>query len=137
VKVIQQPSIDSIQPEGAPTSPWAEPITARGANLLIIDDPPKVFDEASSETVRTTMHDWFTAVVYTRLMPGGVIVVMQTRWHEDDLAGHLASVLSTPTSKANRSTWLRLPAVPYFFDRWSEKSHKDFSPNYQMTFRAN
>ena len=67
------------------------PITGRGANLLIIDDPLKDFDEASSETVRRAMHDWFNTVAYTRLMPGGSIVLIQTRWHEDDLAGRLLS----------------------------------------------
>jgi predicted phage terminase large subunit-like protein len=65
------------------------PITGRGANLLIIDDPLKDYEEASSETIRRLLHEWFTSVAYTRLMPGGRIVLIQTRWHEDDLAGRL------------------------------------------------
>jgi predicted phage terminase large subunit-like protein len=64
-------------------------ITGRGANLLLIDDPIKDREEANSEPVRKSLHDWFASVAYTRLMPGGAIILIQTRWHEDDLAGWL------------------------------------------------
>jgi predicted phage terminase large subunit-like protein len=63
--------------------------TGRGAHLLLIDDPIKDREEADSERMRQTLKDWYTGVAYTRLMPGGAIVVIQTRWHEDDLAGWL------------------------------------------------
>ena len=65
------------------------PITGRGANLLLIDDPIKGRDDAESDTMRTRLKDWYTSVARTRLMPGGAIVVIQTRWHEDDLSGWL------------------------------------------------
>lgn len=65
------------------------PITGRGAHLLLIDDPIKGREEAESETMRRRLRDWYTSVARTRLMPGGAIVVIQTRWHEDDLAGWL------------------------------------------------
>ncbi len=65
------------------------PITGRGAHLLIIDDPLKDREEAQSETVRRNLHEWYTNVAYTRLQPGAAIVIVQTRWHEDDLAGRL------------------------------------------------
>ena len=65
------------------------PMTGRGADLLLIDDPIKDQEEASSETVRRALHEWCASVAYTRLMPGGAIVIIQTRWHEDDLAGWL------------------------------------------------
>ena len=66
------------------------PIAGRGARiLLIIDDPLKDPDEANSETIRRGLHDWFGSVAYTRLMRDGRIVIIQTRWHEDDLAGRL------------------------------------------------
>lgn len=64
-------------------------ITGRGAHLLLIDDPIKGREEAESETMRRRLKDWYTSVARTRLMPGGAIVVIQTRWHEDDLAGWL------------------------------------------------
>ena len=64
-------------------------VTGRGADLLLIDDPIKDQEEANSETVRKALHEWYVSVAYTRLMPGGAIVIIQTRWHEDDLAGWL------------------------------------------------
>jgi predicted phage terminase large subunit-like protein len=67
------------------------PITGRGANLLIVDDAIKDHEEASSPTVRKSLHDWFSSVALTRLMPGAAVVLIQTRWHQDDLAGKLLS----------------------------------------------
>jgi predicted phage terminase large subunit-like protein len=64
-------------------------LTGRGAHVLVIDDPHKDRQEADSELMRKRAKDWFQSVAYTRLMPNGAIVVMQTRWHEDDLAGWL------------------------------------------------
>jgi predicted phage terminase large subunit-like protein len=65
------------------------PITGRGAHLLLIDDPIKDRDEANSGTIRKSLHEWFASVIYPRLMPRGAIIIIQTRWHEDDLAGWL------------------------------------------------
>lgn len=65
------------------------PITGRGAHLFLIDDPVKNREEADSENERRKLKEWYTSTAYTRLMPGGAIVVIQTRWHEDDLAGWL------------------------------------------------
>lgn len=62
-------------------------ITGRGADVLLIDDPLKGREEADSETMRRRLKDWYTSVAYTRLMPGGAIVIVQTRWHPDDLSG--------------------------------------------------
>ena len=63
--------------------------TGRGAHLFLIDDPVKDRVEADSKTYRDRLVDWYSAVAYTRLMPGGAIVVIMTRWHEEDLVGHL------------------------------------------------
>jgi hypothetical protein len=57
--------------------------------LLLLDDPLKDNEEAHSETIRKALHEWFASVGYTRLIRGGAIVLIQTRWHEDDLAGRL------------------------------------------------
>jgi len=64
-------------------------VTGRGADLLLLDDLLKDSEEARSETIRRSMHDWLQHVAYTRLAPGGAIVIIQTRWHDDDLAGRL------------------------------------------------
>lgn len=65
------------------------PLTGRGAHLLLIDDPVKNREEAESEVMRRRTKDWYTSTAYTRLMPGGAIVLIQTRWHESDLSGWL------------------------------------------------
>ncbi|RME86621.1 MAG: hypothetical protein D6785_03010, partial [Planctomycetota bacterium] len=65
------------------------PITGKGANLLILDDPIKNAEQALSKTYREKTWDWFNSTAYTRLEPGGSVIVMHTRWHEDDLAGRL------------------------------------------------
>lgn len=64
-------------------------VTGRGADLLLLDDLLKDSEEARSETIRRSMHDWFQHVAYTRLAPGGALVLIQTRWHDDDLPGRL------------------------------------------------
>jgi predicted phage terminase large subunit-like protein len=53
------------------------------------DDPHKNWQEAQSPTIRKTIKDWFDSTFYTRLEPGGTIIVLHTRWHEDDLIGYL------------------------------------------------
>lgn len=65
------------------------PLTGRGAHLLIIDDPVRNREDADSETIRAKIKGWYTSTAYTRLMPGGAVIVIQTRWHEDDLSGWL------------------------------------------------
>ena len=65
------------------------PITGRGADLLLIDDPIKSDAQAYSAIERRTLQSWYETVAYTRLQPGGAIVLIQTRWHQDDLAGWL------------------------------------------------
>ena len=64
-------------------------ITGRRADLVIIDDPVRSREDAASESVRDKTWDWYKADLYTRLKPGGRIALIQTRWHEDDLAGRL------------------------------------------------
>ena len=55
-----------------------------GRDLFLIDDPLKDADEARSEMIRRSMRDWYTQGVRTRLHRGGAIVIVQTRWHEDE-----------------------------------------------------
>tara|TARA_R110002167_G_scaffold60282_5_gene170448 strand:- start:2716 stop:4554 length:1839 start_codon:yes stop_codon:yes gene_type:complete len=65
------------------------PITGKGADVLIIDDPIKNAEEAESETMREGIWKWYTTTAYTRLAPGAGVLVIQTRWHDDDLSGRL------------------------------------------------
>lgn len=64
-------------------------LTGRPADLMVIDDPIKDRREADSETYRDSVWDWWTDVASTRLAPGAPVVLILTRWHEDDLAGRL------------------------------------------------
>ena len=64
-------------------------ITGMGADILIIDDPVKDRKSANSATVRQSIYEWYTSTAYTRLSPGGGVIVMCTRWHVDDLLGML------------------------------------------------
>lgn len=83
-------------------------ITGYGADILNIDDPVKDRAEAESETIRNAVWDWYTAVAYTRLMPGGSIVLTMTRWHEDDLCGRL---LNAEESGGDKWEKLVFPAI--------------------------
>lgn len=65
-------------------------LTGRGAHLAIIDDPVKNDQEAMSETYREKAKSWYRATLRSRMESAHApIVVIQTRWHEDDLAGWL------------------------------------------------
>lgn len=66
-------------------------ISGRPADLLIIDDPLKDRAEADSQTIRDTCWDWWTDALAARLSPGAPVIVISTRWHEDDLPGRLAA----------------------------------------------
>lgn len=65
------------------------PITGRGAHVLVIDDPIKNREAAESAANRESVWDWYTSTAYTRLAPGGGVLLILTRWHDDDLAGRL------------------------------------------------
>ncbi|MBK9215110.1 MAG: phage terminase large subunit [Chloracidobacterium sp.] len=64
-------------------------VTGFGADLIIIDDPIKSRADAESKNNRERIWEWFTDDLMTRLEPGGAVILIQTRWHEDDLAGRL------------------------------------------------
>lgn len=83
-------------------------ITGRGADIALIDDPVKNSDDADSERKRESIWHWYSSTLRTRLMPGGAIVVIMTRWHEDDLAGRLLEKMSNGGEQ-----WdiLSLPAI--------------------------
>lgn len=83
-------------------------ITGRGADILLIDDPFKDRQDADSELQRQRVWDWYTSTAYTRLMPGGAIVVINTRWHDDDLSGRL---LAEQEKGGDKWELLSMPAI--------------------------
>ena len=64
-------------------------ITGEGADLMIIDDPIKNNAEAQSETIRNKIWDEWETTLSTRLHKGASVIVVMTRWHEDDIVGRL------------------------------------------------
>lgn len=80
---------DNLQRGGLVSVGIGAGLTGRPADLMVIDDPIKDRKEADSETYRQAVWDWWTDVASTRLAPGAQVVLILTRWHEDDLAGRL------------------------------------------------
>lgn len=64
-------------------------ITGRRADLAVIDDPIRSREDAESKLVRDRQWEWFKFDLMTRLKPDARIILIQTRWHEDDLAGRI------------------------------------------------
>jgi predicted phage terminase large subunit-like protein len=64
-------------------------LTGQPADYLLVDDPVKDRQAAESSTKRQATWDWWENVGQTRLSPRGRTVLVQTRWHKDDLAGRL------------------------------------------------
>jgi len=84
--------------------------TGYGAKLLIIDDAHKNRQEANSAAMREAIWGWYISTARTRLEPGAVIVLIQTRWHQDDLAGRLLRQMETDP-RADQWQVLHLPAI--------------------------
>ncbi|MGO1025547.1 terminase large subunit domain-containing protein [Streptomyces rubiginosohelvolus] len=81
-------------------------LTGKGAHLALVDDPIKDDADAQSPTMRKRLWEWWTSVLLTRIEPGGSVIVIQTRWHEDDLAGRILA-----GDDAADWTILDLPAI--------------------------
>jgi predicted phage terminase large subunit-like protein len=64
-------------------------LTSRAVDLLIVDDPYKDAEQADSEAWQETVQDFWTDVAIPRLGPGVAVVIIQTRWRDDDLTGWL------------------------------------------------
>jgi predicted phage terminase large subunit-like protein len=97
-------------------------VTGRGAHILLIDDPVKDREEAESELRRETIWNWYTSTAYTRLMPGGAVILIQTRWHEDDLGGRL---LEAENNGGDKWVKVNLPAIKDGQALWPERYNVD------------
>lgn len=95
------------------------PITGKGAHVLIIDDPVKNAEEAESQTTRENIKDWYSSTAYTRLAPGGGVLVIQTRWHDDDLSGWLERVAAE--GEGDKWQIIRYPAVAEEDEKYRRK----------------
>lgn len=104
-------------------------ITGMGADILSIDDPFKDRASADSPTLRQRVWDWYASTAYTRLSPGGGVLVTVTRWHEDDLVGRLLAAQGQ--NGADRWTVVNYPAIAETDERHRDKGealHPDRYP---------
>ena len=84
-------------------------ITGKGCDLLIIDDPIKNQMEANSQIIRDKIWDWFLATAYTRLEPDGLLVIIMTRWNDDDLCGRIIKKINSDSEDSWKT--LIIPAI--------------------------
>jgi predicted phage terminase large subunit-like protein len=88
-------------------------ITGKGAHVLVIDDPIKNAEEADSAQIREGIWDWYGSTAYTRLAPGAGVLIIQTWWHDDDLAGRLqqAMVAGAGDEDVDHFEIIKYPAI--------------------------
>lgn len=106
-------------------------LTGRGGDIVIIDDPIKNAQEAFSATIRENVWDWFDSTLMTRLEPNAAVIVIMTRWHEDDLAGRLIErseaggehwdVYNLPALAEENDPMGREPGAALWPERYDEK----------------
>ena len=100
------PEWETVQGGGVRAVGVGGAIAGSGFDLLLIDDPIRTREEAESEEARQKAWDWYTDDLYTRQEPGAAIILVQTRWHEDDLAGRILN-----SEQASKWTVVSLAAI--------------------------
>lgn len=84
-------------------------ITGHGGEILIVDDPFKDHEDADSETIRNRVWNWYTSTLYTRRSPGAGVIIINTRWHCDDLSGRLLE--AEKRGEGDRWECINFPAI--------------------------
>ena len=85
--------------------------TGFGYHLGIIDDPLKDAEAAGSELIRDKQKDWYRSVFSTREEPNGAVIIVNTRWHEDDLSGWLLTQETDEDGEAEHWHIVNMPAI--------------------------
>lgn len=117
-------------------------ITGNRADLVVVDDPVKGRAEAESDVIRKRTIEAFDDDVKTRLKPGGSIILIQTRWHEEDLAGSILpegyngesgvihcrdgqdwEVICLPAKAERADDPLQRPIGGYLWPEWFDRRH--------------
>ena len=124
-------------------------LTGKKANILLIDDPVKNDEEALSPTYRNKTWNWYIATAYPRLAPGGAVIIVMTRWHDDDLVGRILDsktgknfeVVNIPAIAEENDILGRLPGEALWSSQYSIEELRDkrdtlgeywFSAEYQQ-----
>lgn len=95
-------------------------LAGRGADLLLVDDPHNEQDIINGNfDVFDKAYEWFTYGARTRLMPGGRVAIIQTRWHLDDLTGRVLKDMGN--ENADQYSVVEFPAVLEVKDKETEK----------------
>jgi predicted phage terminase large subunit-like protein len=123
-------------------------LAGRGADLLLVDDPHSEQDVINGNfEVFEKAYEWFTYGARTRLMPGGRVAIIQTRWHMDDLTGRVTKDMAQQ-ERADQYEVVEFPAIlevndkktgkavekplwPEFFDLEALLRTKASMPNFQ------
>jgi predicted phage terminase large subunit-like protein len=130
-------------------------ITGNRAHGLHIDDPVKGREQADSPTIRAKTWDAYNDDLLTRLIPGGYVTLVQTRWHEDDLAGRLLpsnydgrsgmvactdgmmwEVINLPAQCERQDDPLGRKAGEYLWPEWFDQAHWDIFKGQSRTWAA-
>lgn len=85
-------------------------ITGKGAHIAIVDDPIKNQEEADSLLVRNRLWEWYQSTLKTRLAPGGGVLIIETWWNDDDLAGRVQR-LGMMNPEADQFEVVKYPAI--------------------------
>jgi predicted phage terminase large subunit-like protein len=87
--------------------------TGRPADCLIVDDPFKDRKEADSLTIRNDAWNWFTSVLNTRIHGLSWILIIMTRWSEDDIIGRLTDPRNKHYKESVAKQWkvINVPSI--------------------------
>ena len=120
-------------------------VTGRGADVILLDDPTKDRKEADSPTIREDVWKWYAQVLQSRLMTkDGAIVLIQTRWHDDDMVGRLTDPQNPCYSEGEAQKWrvIDMPAIARAKDvlgrkegeaLWPERFDREYLDNLRET----
>lgn len=106
-------------------------ITGKGAHVLVIDDPFKNAEEAESPEIRKKVWSWYQSTAYTRLAPGGGVLLIQTWWHDDDLAGRIMQDMKDDP-EADQFEIVKYPAIAEEDEQYRKKGEALHSDRYTL-----
>ena len=125
-------------------------IEGRGFTDIFIDDPVKSREEAESARQRDTLWQWFTDSMWGRREPGCRLILVMSRWHQDDIIGRIKAgahhaalwTFLTITALAVEDDPLgRQPGEALWPARWSREhleQERDANPlNFEARYQAN